>query len=88
MFEGILKVDSVCMHVLLLSFFGPCIASPNKVCDVILLYCSLAELPEYQIKIASNDVVMQQMFSTAFSPSSDFVSSYMAVGTLDFLSKQ
>ncbi len=49
---------------------------------------SLAEIDEYQMIIASNDVVMQQIFSVAFTPSFKFAPSIVAIGTLDNLSSQ
>ena len=40
------------------------------------------------MRIASNETVMQQLFSVAFSPSFKFGPSLVAMGTLDNLSSQ
>lgn len=50
--------------------------------------CSLAEIEEFQLQIASNEKVLQQTFSIAFTLSLDFVYCKVAVATLDYLSKK
>ncbi len=49
---------------------------------------SLAEIEEYQLRIASDEKVMQQIFSVAFTPTFKFGPSMVAIGTLDNLSSQ
>ena len=55
-------------------------------CIPIFLPCSLAEVEEYQLAIASNEKVIQQTLSLAVTPSFKFGPSLVAISTLDNLS--
>ena len=51
-----------------------------------IIFFSLCEVEEFQVKIASNDVVMQQLLSVAFSPTFDIFSIRLALDGFGYLS--
>ena len=48
----------------------------------------MAEMEEYQLSIASNEEVLQQVFSVALSPSFDFGTNRVAIRILEHLPMQ
>ena len=54
---------------------------------VIIHPYSLAEMEEYQLKIASNEEVLHQIFSVALSPTFEYGPNLAATATLEYLSR-
>ena len=49
---------------------------------------SLAEVEEYQLKIASNEEVIEQLFAVALTPTFKFGHDMVAISTLEYLSRE